>query len=197
MEITNLQVRATACHITGQPFEEGQPVLSMLLNDEASGEVVRVDMLESVREQFSTNHPVICSWVQPYKPRSSVENPERELKMTAEELFLTLAAPANGLSPENIGLVQFLALVLERKRILRLKGTTPDRRSYVYEHAKTKQFYEVPIRELTPEFFLSIQEQMNLLFGKNAETPRPSPEKGNTAPADTETGGSGRPASLS
>ena len=35
----------------------------------------------------------------------------------------------------------------------------------IYEHAKTKQVYEVPVGELSPEFFLAVQEQLSVLVG--------------------------------
>jgi hypothetical protein len=58
---------------------------------------------------------------------------------------------------------------LERKKILRPKGRSADRERNVYEHAKTKQLFEVPVGELTPEFFVAVQEQLSVLVG----TPKP------------------------
>jgi hypothetical protein len=36
----------------------------------------------------------------------------------------------------------------------------------VYEHAKTKQLYQVPKGELTPEFFVQVQAQLSVLVGE-------------------------------
>ena len=74
--------------------------------------------------------------------------------------------------------VQVLALMLERKRVLRPKGSTADGRRLVYEHAKSKELYEVPAAELSPEFFLSIQDQLAALVGggkSKAEQPAAQP----------------------
>jgi hypothetical protein len=103
--------------------------------------------------------------VRAYKKRAPNENPERELKLTAESLFLTLADPATERTEDTTRLLQFLALMLERKRVLRPKGRSADGSNQVFEHAKSKEFYEIPAGELTPEFFTGVQEQLGVLVG--------------------------------
>jgi hypothetical protein len=166
-----LQPRATACFVSGETFVEGSRVSSFLIRS-ASGEIARYDLLETSVPSFSVEGTVACRWVQIFKPRRSNENPERELKLTAETLFLTLADPANELTDDSARLVQFLALMLERKRVLRPKGLNAARTKNVFEHAKNKQLYEVPAGELTPEFFVQVQEQLSVLVGepKKAES---------------------------
>jgi len=176
----NLQPLASACHVTGQAFKDGDRVVSFLIRNETSVEVARHDLLESAQGDFTPGGFVACRWAHVFKPRKAGENPERELKLTAENLFVTLADPAVELAPENERLVQFLALMLERKRLLRPKGRTADGKRAVYEHAKTKQLYEVPAGELNPEFFLSLQEQLGALVGGPKKTEASAPV---TAPA--------------
>jgi len=161
----NLQPMAPTCFVTGQPFIEGQRVLSHLVRNETTGEVMRYDLLESVAAEFVAPGFVACRWRHLFKPRKPGENPERELKLTAETLFLTLADPASEVTDDNTRLVQFLALMLERKKLIRPKGRNADGTRNVYEHAKTKQFYEVPVGELSPEFFIAVQEQLSVLVG--------------------------------
>ena len=115
---------------------------------------------------------VFCRWAQLFKPRKAADNPERALKLTAENLFLTLADPANEPIPGNTPLLQFLALMLERKRVLRPRGLTEDGARDRYEHVKTHQVYEITAGELTPEFFVRIQEQLGVLVGTAANAPR-------------------------
>jgi hypothetical protein len=99
------------------------------------------------------------------------------LKLTAENLFLTLADPTNEPNPVNTPLLQFLALLLERKRLLRLRGRTAEGERSLYEHLRTHQMYEIPAGDLSPEFFVKIQEQLGVLVGSPAKTPdRASPE---------------------
>lgn len=165
----NLQPLASSSHVTGQPFEDGVRVVSYLVRSEAAPDVLRYDVREEEAENFAPEGAVVCRWTHVFKQRRAGENPERQLKLTAENLFVTLADPATELASENVGLVQFLALMLERKKLLRPKGRTDDGERNLFEHAKSKLMYEVPVGEMTPEYFLSIQEQLSLLVGKKSE----------------------------
>lgn len=143
----------------------------------AEGQVTRWDVLASAEAQFTPPERVICRWVHVFKPRSKDDNPERTLKLGAESLFTALCDPAAEVIEANTPLIQFLTLMLERKKLLRPKGLTADRARRIYEHTKTKQLYEVPVGELTPEFFVKVQEQLGVLVGepkKKAEAPPPS-----------------------
>lgn len=161
----NLPPLAISCFLTGEPFVDGQRVASHLVRDAKSPEVVRYDVLESALAGFHPPGFVACRWVQPFKPRRDGENPERAMKLTAENLFVTLADPLTEPTAENTRLLQFLALLLERKRLLRPKGRTPGGEKNIYEHAKSKQLFEVPVGELTPHFFVLVQQQLGVLMG--------------------------------
>ncbi len=171
----HLQPLATACAVSGEPFVEGSRVASFLVRTPKL-DVVRSDLLESQLGHFVPEGLVACRWVHVFKPRKAGENADRELKLTAENLFVTLADPLTEPTPESTRLLQFLALMLERKKILRPKGRSADRERNVYEHAKSKQLFEVPVGELTPEFFVAVQEQLSVLVGA------PKPKAAGTAP---------------
>ncbi|MCF7688047.1 MAG: hypothetical protein K9M98_07010 [Cephaloticoccus sp.] len=160
----NLQPLAQCCFVSGDPFQEGERVVSHLLRS-ASLEITRYDVGEARVQDFQPEGTIVCSWVHPYKPKAKEENTEHTLKLTAENLFVTLADPLNEPTPENTRLMQFLALMLERKRLLRPKGRNQDGTANVYEHAKSKLRYEVPVGELDPEFFLAVQAQLSVLVG--------------------------------
>ena len=170
----NLQPRATSCYVSGQPFLEGDRVASVLVraND---GAIVRYDLLESNLGEFKPEGFIACRWVQAYKANLKDENKDRTLKLTAENLFLTLSDPSTLSTPETDRLIRFLALLLERKRLLRPKGVAPDGVKDLYEHAKTKMLHEVPAIELTPEFFVAVREQLSVLVGEpKAAEPAPA-----------------------
>lgn len=172
----NLQPRATTCFVSGQPFAVGDRVASLLVRPTTSPEVTRYDILEAHVGEFTPMGFVACSWVRPYKPRAPGDTTDRDLKLTAESLFVTLADPLTETTPENTRLMQFIALMLERKRLLRPKGRTADGERTIYEHAKTKQLFEVPVGELTPEFFIQVQEQLTVLVGApKAKTAQAAP----------------------
>lgn len=193
----NLQPLSQTCHVSGEPFTEGARVASYLINDPKSPEVLRFDLLESSVSGFTAPGPVVCRWVQPYKPRKAGENHERALKLTTENLFLTLADPATEPTEENTRLLHFLALMLERKKILKPRGLTADGLRQRYEHARSKQVFELPAVELSPEFFVKVQEQLSVLVGvpkkkeKPAQPQAPAPsaptEEGEAAPAQPPT----------
>ncbi len=159
-----LQPLATTCFVSGAAFAEGDRVASFLVRTKG-GEIARYDLAETAASGFEPEGVVACRWVHVFKPRKVNENPERELKLTAETLFVTLADPATELTTENVRLLQFLALMLERKRVLKPKGSSSDGARNVYEHAKSKQLFEVPRGELNPEFFVQVQEQLSVLVG--------------------------------
>ena len=159
----HLQPLATTCFVSGRPFAEGDRVASFLVRG-AALEIVRYDVLEASAPEFAPEGFIACRWVHLFKSRAQ-ENSDRALKLNAENLFLTLADPTNELNVESTRLVQFLALMLERKKLLRPKGRSADGAKNVYEHAKTKQLFEVPVGDLTPEFFVAVQEQLTVLVG--------------------------------
>ena len=116
----HLQPLATTCVISGQPFTEGARVAGFLVRA-TTLEIVRYDVLEEHAGGFSPEGFVACRWVHAFKARRTDENSERALKLNAENLFLTRPIPANELNSESTRLVQFLALMLERKKLLRPK----------------------------------------------------------------------------
>jgi len=160
-----LQPSAAQCAVTGTPFQEDDRVVCFLGRD-GTGVVVRWDVRADAEAQFPTPAEVICRWVHAFKPREKMGGADRALKLTAENLFVTLCGPVAEPDPANTPLIQFLALMLERKRLLRPRGLTADRARRIYEHAKTKQIYEVPAGELTAEFFRKVQEQLGVLVGE-------------------------------
>ena len=177
MELT-LHPLSKVCHATGQVFAEGDRVICHLVR-EPSGEITRRDLLVSADAAYAKTGQVLCSWTVSFKPRHGIENPGRALKLTAENLFVTLADPAVEPNPANTPMLQFLALMLERKKVLRPRGRTADDARQVYEHARSHLLYEVPVGILDEAFFANIQGQLDLLVGSPkapvAVAPEPAP----------------------
>ena len=200
----NLHPIATKCYVSGRDFSENDRVVSYLVrpstgsgpDGEANAAITRYDLLESedppsqlasVSGRPMALRPegpepvewafVYCRWVVAFKQRKADENPALTLKLTAENLFLTLAAPSGSDSEAlnsqpsalNTPLLQFLTLMLERKKLIKPRGLTGDGQRQVYEHMATHQLYEVPVGDLNVEFFQKIQEHLGVLVG----TPKP------------------------
>lgn len=208
MELT-LSTLSPRCLVTARDFSDGQRVVSFLVRapvvaepraargtgkTEPAGEgILRCDVLETEVAGFVAPGPVVCRWAQIYKTRRVQDNPERALKLTAESLFLALADPSNERTVENERLLQVLAMMLERKRVLRPKGRTGTGAGarLVYEHAKAKTRHEVAAAELSPEFFRSIQDQLAALVGGG---PKPEAPAGAEAARGAESDGANSPA---
>jgi hypothetical protein len=174
----NLPPLSAACFVTGRPFAEGERVASFLVRQGQSPEVLRHDVAAGMAPAYVPAGEVACSWVQVYKPRRGDGDAARAMKLTAENLFVTLADPATEATPGNTRLVQFLALLLERKRLLRPRGRSADGGKMLYEHARSKLVYEVPAGEWDPEFFLQVQTQLSVLVGPPrtpVAEPQPAP----------------------
>lgn len=163
MELT-LHPLGKVCRVTGREFAEGDRVVSHLVRD-TNGEIARHDVLAAEDAAYAKPLFEFCHWSLVFKHRRGEENAGRALKLTAENLFVTLADPANEPNPANTPLLQFLALMLERKKLLRPRGRTADGERRIFEHAKTHQLYEVPDGNLDEAFFIKIQGQLDLLMG--------------------------------
>ena len=175
----NLHPIATKCFVSGRDFRENDRVVSYLVREapvtgsgQLGGEVARRDLLESEDGRFMPPAFVYCRWVVAFKQRKADENPALTHKLTAENLFLTLADPANETSATNTPLLQFLALMLERKKLIKPRGLTEDGARQIYEHMASHQLYGVPVGDLNVEFFQKIQEHLGVLVG----TPKPKAE---------------------
>jgi hypothetical protein len=185
----NLHPIATKCFVSGRDFQENDRVVSYLVREapvagsgQAVGEIARRDLREEEDGKFMPPAFVYCRWVVAFKQRKAEENPGLTLKLTAENLFLTLALPesvpedtalgtntgfaeANNGASINTPLLQFLALMLERKKLIKPRGLTEDGARQIYEHMPSHQLYEVPVGDLNVEFFQKIQEHLGVLIG--------------------------------
>ena len=173
----NLNPIATQCCVSARPFAEHDRVVCYLVRED-NGLTGRRDLLEAEDANLPKPGLIYCRWVISYKPRRAGDNPDRALKLTAETLFLTLADPANPPSEANTPLLQFLALMLERKKVLKPRGVTADGGCQVYEHMREHRLYEVPIGTFDAEYFRNIQEQLGVLVG----SPKPATPVAAAAP---------------
>jgi len=177
----NLQPLAAACFVSGTPFVDGDRVASHLVRAPTL-EIRRCDVLAARTDEFTPPGVVACRWSLIFKNRPKDGHSDRALKLTAENLFLTLADPLTEPTPENARLLQFLALMLERKKVLRLRGRTGDGSRNRLEHMKSRQMFEIPADDLTPAFFVAIQEQLSVLVGE------PKPKAAAALPAGAASG---------
>ena len=188
----NLQPQAGTCFVTQAVFTEGARVVSFLVRD-PGGEFRRYDCLAEAEGENLPPGEVLCRWTRVFKPRPVGVDAERELKMSAESLFLSLTDEGSGDVSENMQLKQFLALMLERKRVLKNRGRSIGG-NLVYEHMRSKRMIEVPAGEMDAEFFLSVREKLGLLIKDAPVTVAVAPAAATTAPGEATTASAEAPA---
>ncbi len=162
---------------TGEPFEKDARVVSLLIRLEE--DVMRADVLESEEASYELPGELICRWTVVFKPRSTEEKEAQEaMKLTADNLFVSLFEGEDGPTQENAKLKHLLGLMLERRRLLRVKAK--DSKFTHYIHRPTKLEYAVPNIELDPQFFIENQEKLAFLGAASAE-PEAAPVKAEAA----------------
>lgn len=154
---------------SGNEFEKDDAIACALVKNEA-GELVRVDVLLSEAAKVEMPGVVLCRWTQSFKPKPTDGKEEEEaLKLTADNLFISFfeGEEEGSFSEENAELKHFLGLMLERRRVLRVKART---RKYTrYVHRPSKREFLVPAVDLDPKFFLENEEKLSLLVDGGAD----------------------------
>lgn len=147
-------------------FEKDDRIASMLIRLE--DDIVRTDVLESEETTYELPGELICRWTQIFKPRSTDDKEAQEaMKLTADNLFISLFEGEDGPTQENAKLKHLLGLMLERRRLLRVKSR--DNIFTHYIHRPSKNVYSVPNVELDPQFFIENQEKLEFLGSVGGE----------------------------
>lgn len=165
--------------LTEKEFEKDERVGSALVKT-GEEELLRVDVLVSEVTETDLPGELICRWTQVFKPKKDDGKEEAEaLKLTTDNLFISLfeGEEEATLSEENAELKHFLALMLERRRVLRVKART---RKYTrYVHRPSKREFLVAVVDLEPAFFLENEEKLSFLVegGDAGEGPEEAAEE--------------------
>ena len=145
--------------LDGRPFAVGDSVVCVLYEKE--GEMQRCDLTEEMWEQFQVPGNFLGRWRRIVKEETE-DNEKRQARkeglVSAEELFLSLFDKGSVSTEQGEALKQLLALILERKRILRSIGKVRGGQRYL--HVKSKEEYFVPITLISKEQLLALQEKI-------------------------------------
>lgn len=186
----NIQPRANACQHCGHAFQKGEPLHTLLFDDRQGFHRLDVcDACWQTQHAQGSNHRrgFISHWVSRYEPPPPAP-PEPIQKETAESLLRKLLARN---APEHAGSVFILAVMLERKRVLKVKAQPREggRRVLIYEHARTGEVFTVTDPELRLDQLDAVQREVARLLehGLPAEQ----------APTAADAGGAPEAASLS
>lgn len=155
--------RADACARTGRPFQPGEQFFTLLFR-EGDG-FRREDLSEEAWAQRNENITPFSFWKMRYEPPPPGP-PEPLGKESAEDILRHLLA---GNDPTHVNACYVLAVMLERKRVLKQIKTdkTDERPVLIYEHAKTGDVFIVPDVRLRLDEIEHVQAEVSQLL-KNA-----------------------------
>ena len=92
---------------------------------------------ESEESDYRILGDLICRWTQLFKPRDQHDKEVQEaLKLTADNLFVSVFEGEDGPSEENSELKRLLSLMLERRRLLKLKHKEAGYLWYIHRPSK-------------------------------------------------------------
>jgi hypothetical protein len=160
---------AGKCCATSIDFNPGDSVLSLIFKDEEENTLGRADILSEEQEQFELPGALLGRWTRVIKEDGATEFGPQEQAAAAEDFFCSLYDEAQESSDENgaderLALKHLLALLLERKRILRAVGVRAKSGIQVYRHPKLEREFEVPVVEVSKEMTETIMETMGDVF---------------------------------
>ncbi len=149
--------------ISGEAFSPGQKIISYLYKDEGDN-LRRMDALAAETDNFSAPGPILGWWTQTVKDQKGEAEVRRRVIETSEELFLSLYEEGVDSAQESETLKFLLAIMLERKRILKRCGKPAAGEPQHYRHSKSGEEFDVPQVDLTAASVLKIQEQLQVLI---------------------------------
>jgi hypothetical protein len=186
----NIQSRSETCETCQKPFVDKEAFHTLLF--ESKGSHKRSDVCDTCwKEQHgqgATDRKGFVSCWQSVFTVPPPRPPEAIQKDTAESLLRKLFEKQD---PQHAAAMFILAVMLERKRMLKVKAqlTEEGRRVFVYEHAKTGDLYRIT----DPNLQLAQLEKVQRDVAQLLETGLQTPETAATPASDesTETTDSG------
>jgi hypothetical protein len=172
----NIQARAHACETCHQPFADKQPYHTALF-EEKNG-LRRSDICEACWQKRSAGDAAghagfISHWQGIFEvPPPVVEAIQKE---SAETLLRKLIEQDD---PEHAPAAYILAVMLERKRILKVKEQIKrdGQRIFVYEHPKTGDIFTIADPDLHLDQLEQVQQDVANLLEHGLNPPAPAKE---------------------
>jgi len=171
MEIS-LRGVSKVSHLSDHVFTTDDEVTSYLIRTEA-GELDRIDVLVDEASGWNPEGVVLCRWTHPIKEVDETDAAAKRLAtQSAEELFLALLDANNAdeateddtvakqAEEDRAVLLSLLALMLERKRVIRARPG----RTGLYWHVKLKKELKVPKEMITPEQLMRIEAELGSII---------------------------------
>ena len=171
-----IQGRTHACAVTGKPFAEGEYFHTLLFME--GGNFRREDLCDEAFQARNDNLQPFSHWRAKYVPPPPPEQ-EAVSKQTAEDLLRQYMLESN---PEHANARYILALMLERKRLLKeveVKRGEDGSLTRIYVHTKSGEAFIIPDPQLRLDQVAEVQAQVAGYLGG----PPPGQMPGPPAPA--------------
>jgi hypothetical protein len=171
----NIQSRSHTCQSCSKPFSDGESLHTLLFDHKQVYH--RQDICEScwkvhLAKPASSVPPFLSHWHGVYAAPAAVALDAIQ-KDTAESLLRKLVEKSQ---PEHAGACFILAVMLERKRILRVKAQTRNegQRILIYEHPKTGEVFTIPDPALQLDQLEAVQKDVAHLLAHGLDAPVPA-----------------------
>lgn len=149
---------------SGNPFQDGEEVHCFLIRN-SEGALVRADLHGEDIENLDAGSVILGRWTRVFEASPDKREESLSRQRTLEALFFSLFDVGEAMEGEESHTIQLIvALMLERKRILRRvpARSSPAKTSYV--HVKSKREFEVPIIDITPGIVMKVQKELAVLI---------------------------------
>ena len=158
----HFQSIASASTLSQSAFLDGEQVVCLIYKDVDKGEIGRADIRSEEVDRFELPGELLGRWFQTVKKPESGQSIARQKVASAEEFFFSLytASGDTGGCEEINALKYLLALMLERKRVVRAQGKRLHEGVQSYIHIKTKQTFAVPITDISVDLMVRIQKTL-------------------------------------
>ena len=153
---------ARACAVSGRELVPGD-LVTCIVHKPTGAAMERADVLRERAAEFRAPGLVLGKWNREVKERGEEERALRaQLLASREEFFLSLFEDAEDPTGEKAILKHILALLLERRRLIKAAGPTADGVT-PYLHVRTHQTLAIPALDLRPEDIQKVQGTLDLL----------------------------------
>ena len=174
-----IQPRSESCDITGRPFADGEYFYTLLYRDRGDA-LHRRDVSEeawrTLQAAGPTEQPPFSFWRSKFTAEVAAA-PTTLPKEDAESLLRRFLSAGR---PEHARAAYILALMLERKRVLRPTDARDDdaqgERLLMYEHARTGETFVVIDPRLRLDQLADVQREVAELLAAPSPAAAPAPE---------------------
>jgi hypothetical protein len=157
-----IKARGRYCAQTEEAFDEGATIYTLLFRDRAGFR--REDISEKAWQQIKESVEPFSFWKSKFQARAPAP-PEAMPKESVEELLRRLVSED---LPEHVNARYVLAILLERKRILKqvdIRESTEEK-ILIYEHVKTGEAFIIPDPRLRLDQLDAVQQEIYSLLAR-------------------------------